>query len=195
MDILIATTNQGKLKEYRQIFADAPAKVLSLADVGLADVDIEEPFNTFAENAVHKAQAYAQMSGLLTIADDSGLEVDALDGRPGVFSARYAPTAEARIEKLLGELQNVPDEKRTARFQCVIAAVRGDQVETFAGVCEGHILHTVHGTGGFGYDPIFQPVGYEKTFSELTYEEKNAISHRGIASRGIAPKVLALLTE
>ena len=126
--LLIGTSNPGKLREYAVLLADLPVRLLSLRDAGLDSLDIEEPYETFEENAAHKARAYAQASGLLAFADDSGLVVDALGGRPGVYSARYGgPTDRDRYMKLLGELENVPDEQRTARFVCVSAAADPQQ--------------------------------------------------------------------
>lgn len=193
-DLLIASTNPGKIIEYRALFENAPLRLLSLSDVGLGDVDVEEPFETFIENARHKALSYARMAKRLTLADDSGLCVDALDGRPGVFSARYAPTAPERIQKLLGELQGILDERRTARFVCVIAVAdpHAGTVEIAEGTVEGRIAHQPgQGTTGFGYDPIFIPEGYGVPMSDVSPETKNAIDHRGQAARAILPYLLS----
>lgn len=194
IELLIASTNPGKIVEYRALFDGLPMQLLSLRDVGLGDVDIEEPYDTFIENARHKALSYARMANRLTLADDSGLCVDALDGRPGVYSARYAPTAPERIIKLLGELQNVPDERRSARFVCVIAVAdpQTETAETAEGTVEGRIAHQPgSGKTGFGYDPIFIPAGYNVPMSDVSPETKNAIDHRGNAARAILPYLLA----
>ena len=194
MDILlIGTSNPGKLREYGVLLAELPVRLLSLRDAGLELLEIEEPFETFEENAVHKARTYAQASGILAFADDSGVEVDALDGRPGVYSARYGgPTDRDRYMKLLGELQGVPDERRTARFVCIAAVCdpRHDpaEVETARGVVEGRIAHAPgEGGTGFGYDAVFIPNGYDTDFSHIPAAEKNRISHRGNAVRGLIP--------
>lgn len=194
MDILIGTSNPGKLREYGEIFADLPLRLLSPRDVGLETLEIDEPYETFAENAVHKARAYAQASGFAAFADDSGLMVDALGGRPGVYSARYGgPTDRDRYMKLLGELEAVPDEQRTARFICISAVAHGEQVETAEGIVEGRIAwQPGDPAGGFGYDAVFVPKGYNVVFSELPPGEKHEISHRGRAARGLIPALRRL---
>lgn len=196
MDLLIGTSNPGKLREYADLLSPLPMRLLNLRDAGLEGVDIEEPFDTFEGNARHKAAIYAERTGLLTLADDSGLVVDALDGRPGVYSARYGPTARERYMKLLDELQGVVDEQRTARFVCVVAVAdpRTGYVETARGTVEGRIAH-VPGTGqnGFGYDPVFIPDGYDVPLSDLPMQVKNAIDHRGNAVRAILPYLLTLV--
>ena len=139
---------------------------------------------TYEENALLKAREYAAHSGLLTLADDSGLEVDALDGRPGVHSARYAPDSPARIQKLLNEMKNVPDDQRRARFQCVIALAWPDgRTETTQGSCEGWIAHEPRGTHGFGFDPVFYMPEHNATMAELPESFKNTISHRAHAAQ------------
>lgn len=197
MDLLISTSNPGKLREYAILLADLGVNLLSPRDVGLADLDVEEPFETFAENAVHKARAYASASGMIALADDSGLEVDALGGRPGVYSARYGgPTDRDRYMKLLGEIEVVPDGERTARFVCVAAAAdpRRDIVETAAGYVEGVIAHAPgENLNGFGYDAVFIPDGYDRVFSALPMDEKNGISHRGRAVQALIPALRRLL--
>jgi XTP/dITP diphosphohydrolase len=160
---------------------------LSLVDVGLDKMDVEETGETFAANALLKAEAYCKASGLPTLADDSGLAVDALNGAPGVYSARYAPTAEERNTKLLKAIEGVPPEKRTARFVCVIALVLPDQVTVTAeGRVEGRIGFAPRGEHGFGYDPVFM-VDENRTMAELLPDEKNVISHRGRALFKLAP--------
>lgn len=192
--LLIASTNPGKLREYDQLLADLPFRLVDLKTIGLTALEVDEPYTTFAENALHKARAYARASGLLTLADDSGLVIDALNGRPGVQSARYAPTAEARIARVLGELEDVPDDQRTARFICAIAVVdpHDDSAIQAEGRVEGRIAR-VPGTGttGFGYDPIFIPQGYSVPMSDVAPEIKNAIDHRGSAARAIRPQLIA----
>jgi XTP/dITP diphosphohydrolase len=183
-NLLIATRNQKKKKELEDILGDLDAALLTLDE--LADVpEVIEDGSTFEANAIKKALTVAQLTNFVTLADDSGLEVDVLGGAPGIFSARFAgPQAndEANNRKLLALLQNIDERKRTARFVCVIAvAWPSGEVKTVTGVCPGTIAREAHGTGGFGYDPYFIPDGYEKTFAELPAEEKNRISHRGQA--------------
>jgi XTP/dITP diphosphohydrolase len=154
-------------------------------------LEVEETGATYTENARAKALQYMQASGLAVLADDSGIEVDALDGRPGVRSARYAGAGRSdqeRVEKLLAELDGVPDERRTARFRAVITVADTDgRIETVEGTVEGRIGHEPRGENGFGYDPVFLPDGYEVTTAELPSEEKNAVSHRGAAARKARP--------
>lgn len=182
MRLLIATTNPGKVREYADLFAGLQCELVSLADVGISN-DVDETGATYEENALLKAREYAAHSGLLTLADDSGLEVEALHGRPGVYSARYAPDSPKRIQKLLGELKNVPDDQRRARFQCVIVVAWPDgRTETTQGSCEGWIAHEPRGTHGFGFDPIFYMPEYNATMAELPESFKNTISHRAHAA-------------
>ena len=187
--LLVATGNPGKMREVSHILKGMPFRVLSLQDLGVS-MTVEETGATFAENAVLKANAYCASAGMLTMADDSGLVVDALDGRPGVLSARYGGEALSdpqRVELLLRELEGVPWEKRTARFRCVIAlAWPGGQVETVEGVVEGVIQYEPEGCNGFGYDPIFHLPERGCTTAQLSTSEKNLISHRGQAVRKAA---------
>jgi XTP/dITP diphosphohydrolase len=191
MELLIGTTNPGKIKEFSEMFAAIPMRVLSLRDVGLESLEIEEPFATYAENAAHKALRYAKSSGMNALADDSGLEVSVLGGRPGVYSARYGgPTDRDRNLKLLAEIEAIPDAERSARFVCVVAVAdpQTGAVEYGYGTCEGRIAGEIcEGTGGFGYDPVFIPVGYDVCFSALPTGVKNSLSHRGNAARNIIP--------
>ena len=191
--LLIATHNQGKLREYRALLADLPLKVVNLDEAGV-DFDVDETGTTFAENALLKARAYAAATGLLTWADDSGLEVDALDGAPGVYSARYAgpdATDEDRYRKLLHTLAAQPDAPRTARFRCVVALVTPDGAAyTTDGVCPGVIIDEPRGSHGFGYDPVFLLPDLGQTMAELPPATKNRISHRGRAAAA-AKTVLA----
>ena len=186
--LLVATHNAGKLAELRTLLRDAPVALVSLADVGIG-VDVEETGATLEENAALKATAYARLAGLRTLADDSGLEVDALGGAPGVYSARYAgpdATDGERIAKLLGNLACHP-QPWTARFRCVIAVAEPDGgAALYEGACEGVIISAPRGDNGFGYDPVFLLPEYNRTMAELTDAEKNAVSHRGIAARGAA---------
>lgn len=191
MDLLIGTSNPGKIREFGEILSELSLRLLSLREVGLQSMEIDEPFSTYAENAAHKARAYARESGLFALADDSGVEVDALDGRPGVYSARYGgPTDRDRNVKLLGEMKSIPDEERTARFVCVVAIAdpQSAAVEYGRGVCEGKIAPEIcDGVGGFGYDAVFIPVGYEVCFSALPAGTKHLLSHRGNATRNVIP--------
>ena len=183
--LLLATTNRHKVEEFRAIFADLPFTLLSLNDIQL-DMDVEETGTTFRENAELKARAYAQASGMLYLADDSGLEIDALGGAPGVYSARFAgpeATYEERFDILLKQLRDVPMEGRTARFRCVISlAEPSGYLHSVDGTIEGVIADAPRGKNGFGYDPIFLVPDLGKTTAELTAEQKNKISHRGRAA-------------
>lgn len=181
-EVLIATNNRGKAKDFETLFQPFGVQVLTLNDIEEA-IDVEETGVTFEENAILKAETVARLLNKIVIADDSGLEIDALNGAPGVYSARYAGTEksdEANIDKVLAELGTVPTEGRTARFRCVLAvAGPGLQTETFSGSCEG-LIHTERkGTNGFGYDPIFYVPEQERMMAELSPEEKSLISHRG----------------
>jgi XTP/dITP diphosphohydrolase len=182
MRLLIATTNPGKVKEFQTLLSGLNLELVGLNDIGLT-TEVEETGMTFAENAELKARAYAKTSGLLTLADDSGIEVEAMGGRPGVYSARYASSNEERIQKMLAEIKDVPDENRSARFQCAITLAWPDgRFETVSGTCEGFVAHEPHGNGGFGFDPIFYFPEYGQTMAELPIEVKNQISHRGKAA-------------
>ncbi len=189
MDILLATNNQGKVQELVRLLGDLPFNVRSLRDFPEVG-EIEEDGESFAENALIKARAGAGATGLLTLADDSGLEVDVLEGEPGVRSARFAgePKDDSRNNaKLLELLQDIPLNRRTARFKSVIALATPEGEEHLTeGTCEGLIGLQPRGQGGFGYDPLFYVPEYDKTFAELSLEEKNAISHRGKALRAAA---------
>jgi len=189
--LLFATSNAGKLRELRGLVGDA-VEVVSLRDLPPIPEPVEDGA-TFEDNALLKARAYAEASGLPALADDSGLCVDALDGRPGVLSARYAEGDDrARYEKLLSELASVPDEARTAAFVCALClALPGDTAPLIeVGRCEGRIGHTPRGSHGFGYDPVFLlPDG--KSLAELTSEQKASISHRGAAFQKMRPHLLS----
>ncbi len=193
--LLVATNNAGKLREYVELLCGLSLKLSTLAGEGIVD-EIEETGQSMEENAVQKASAYAALSGLITLADDSGLEVDALGGEPGPLSRRYAgdrATDRERNDFLLAKLKDVPRGKRTARFRCVIAiATPGGGIETCEGVCEGVIAFDSRGGSGFGYDPIFYLPELDKRVAELTLEEKNAISHRARAAQKARPILEAL---
>jgi XTP/dITP diphosphohydrolase len=184
MQLVLATNNKDKIREIKHLLDDLPVTVMTRDDF-LEFPDPEETGATLEANATLKACEIAAFCELPALADDSGLEVDALDGAPGVYSSRYAGpgcTYRDNNEKLLRELKDVPDDKRTARFRCVIAIAWGaDNVETVEGRAEGVIARDIAGREGFGYDPLFfyPPAG--KRFSEMTLEEKNAVSHRGLA--------------
>jgi XTP/dITP diphosphohydrolase len=186
MQLLIATNNRGKLVEYQAIFADQQLELLTLRDVGI-DWDVDETGETFAENAALKARAYGEASGLATLADDSGLEVEALGGFPGVRSARWAGPSDAdRNAALLARLAEVPAAPRGARFVCEAMLRLPDGREfTARGEVEGRILEAPRGANGFGYDPLFLIESLGRTAAELTREEKNRLSHRGRAAAGL----------
>ena len=177
--IVVATQNEHKVDEYRELLKDQGVELRSLKEYPNFP-EVEENGKTFAENAALKAVAASKYCDVPAFADDSGLEVEALDGRPGIYSARYAPTSAERIEKLLGELEGC--ENRRARFVCVIAiAINGEVIETFEGEVKGVITAIPRGEGGFGYDPVIQPDVYDQTFGEMAPELKNSISHRANA--------------
>jgi XTP/dITP diphosphohydrolase len=187
--LLIATTNRGKQAEFRRLLAGLPAELVTPEDIGL-DLEVEEPYATYAENAAAKADAYARASGLVSLADDSGIEVAALGWGPGVRSARWGGGRNA--ERVIEELEGVAD--RRARMVCVLAvAVPGEPqaVETFTGVVDGTIATGRRGEGGFGYDPIFL-VG-DRTTAEMSDAEKDRISHRGRAAASARPRLEELL--
>jgi len=181
---VVATRNLGKLREIAAILRALPLTVRGLEEFPEVRA-VEETGSTFEENACLKASAVARATGLLTLADDSGLAVDALSGRPGVLSARYAGEGagdEALCRKVLAELAGVPGERRQARFGCVVAAARPSGIIwTVEGTCSGYITEEMRGAGGFGYDPIFYYPPLGRTFAELTPAQKNAVSHRGRA--------------
>lgn len=187
-ELLIATGNQGKIAELQLLLASLPLRLRNLAEFpGITEV--EETGATFSDNAVLKARGYAKQTGLWALADDSGLEVEALNGAPGVFSARYGGaglTDGERLERLLEELSLRAPQQRRARFVCVIAIAdpQGQIVNLSTGKCDGQIAQAPRGTGGFGYDPVFVPEGFEQTFGELPQEIKQNISHRAHALQG-----------
>jgi len=184
MKLIAATNNAHKLEEIRAILADSGVELLSMRDAGLS-MEIEENGVTFEENAMIKAKAVYEATGIPAIGDDSGLEIDALGGAPGVYSARYAGEGASdldRIHKVWRELGDTPDDKRGAQFVCTVACILDEKTSfTVRGICRGRILRECRGEGGFGYDPCFLVPSLGKTYSELKPEEKNAISHRGNA--------------
>jgi XTP/dITP diphosphohydrolase len=186
--LLVATTNQGKIREIRELLRTAYLEILSLSDFPeLNFVQVHETGNTFAENAQIKAREYGRLAGIVTLADDSGLSVDALEGRPGVQSKRYGHSDPERIEKLLKELNNVPRTNRQAHFTCVMALYDPSSDKTYLaeGKVNGLIADRPTGSYGFGYDPVFYVPELEKTFGEVPASVKNQISHRFQALRGI----------
>lgn len=193
--VVIATKNKGKAKDFETLFTPLGYSVVTMFDVA-PDMEIEETGTTFEENAVLKAETLANALQTIVIADDSGLAVDALNGEPGVYSARYAGDHddEANIVKVLENLRDVADEKRTARFVCALA-IAGPAMETTTvfGSCEGTILREKRGENGFGYDPIFYVPELGRAMAELSPEEKAAISHRGNAIRKLADVLPSLL--
>ncbi|HVF51620.1 MAG TPA: RdgB/HAM1 family non-canonical purine NTP pyrophosphatase [Pyrinomonadaceae bacterium] len=199
-ELLIATRNAGKVREFASLLAGAPLRIRGLEEFPQT-TEVEETGRTFAENASLKARVYSAQTGLWTLADDSGLEVEALGGAPGIFSARYggphATTDAERTARLLSELAQTKDDARRARFVCVIALARphADAPELFTGECTGRIAHAPRGMNGFGYDPVFMPDGYEQTFGELSSEIKHDLSHRARALRGALAFIFRQLEE
>jgi XTP/dITP diphosphohydrolase len=206
MKLLFATTNEGKLSELRELLKDANVELMSLRDVP-PQPEIVEDGGTFLENAVKKARGWFVATGLPTLADDSGLCVEALKGEPGVRSARYgleptmtlpgSPKAKDRAnnQKLLAKLKEVPKEKRGAEFRCVLCLFtsKDGPPVVVSGVCRGEIVLSPRGSDGFGYDPLFQVEGMTRTMAELTREEKNRLSHRARAFAALLPRLEALL--
>jgi XTP/dITP diphosphohydrolase len=194
--LLLASANQGKLRELRTILHGLPVELIGLAEAGHGEPpEVAETGDTFLENALLKGRAYAAWSGLAAVADDSGLEVDALAGAPGVRSARYAgPGAgdQANLDKLLAALAGVPTGRRTARFRCAAVLVDPEAGEWHTEAAwEGQLLDAPRGTGGFGYDPVFLPDGWELTSAEVDPATKDAASHRGKAFRALRPAIEA----
>ncbi len=195
--LLVATHNKGKVKEFAEMLADLQVNWLGLDEAGVVR-DVEETGTTFRENALLKAQAYAVETGLLTLADDSGLVVDALDGQPGVYTGRYGGPGLSYAERytlLLHKLRAVPWARRTARFCCVIllAGPDGTVLEEAEGVCEGYIAFEPAGSGGFGYDPVFYVAEKGVTMASLDSAVKHTLSHRGRAMKAIEPRLRDML--
>lgn len=196
-NLLVATHNRGKVVEYSEMLAALDVQWRSLDDIGFA-LEVEETGDSFQANAILKSQAYAAETGLLTLADDSGLEVDALARGPGIYTARYGGpglTPQQRYEYLLANLQDVPWPLRSARFRCVIALAGEDGalLGTAEGVCEGMIAKEARGAGGFGYDPVFYLPDRGQTMAQLAPYEKHAISHRGRALQAVEPLLRKVL--
>ena len=198
--LLVATGNPGKVKEFAELLSTIDVEWMGQKDTGY-DMDVEETGSTFEENAILKATEWAKLTGHVTLADDSGLEVDALDGAPGLYTARYGSpemTDEERYLYLLQNIKDVPEEKRTARFRCVIAVAAGDGtvLKVADGICPGRIAFEPRGSHGFGYDPVFMPDGFEgKTFAELGSEIKHPISHRGQATKILEPFLTSFVSK
>lgn len=188
-EAIIATHNPGKVKEFKEILEPRGYDVKSLAEIGFTE-EIEETGHTFEENAIMKAEAVAKAVNKMVIADDSGLSIDNLGGRPGVYSARYAGEQkddQANIAKVLSELKGIEKEQRTARFRCALAvSIPGEETKTVEGHVEGYIAEEPRGEYGFGYDPIFIVKDKDKTMAELTSDEKNKISHRADALKKLS---------
>ena len=186
--LFLATRNRGKLREITRILEGLPLEVVGLGE--FPDFPpVEETGETFLENALLKARAAASFTGLPSLADDSGLEVDALRGAPGVMSSRYAGKEgddAANVARLLREMEGIPEKRRGARFVCVLVLAHPDgRWVSLEGTCRGRIATSPRGTGGFGYDPVFIPEGMDRTMAQLSLEEKNALSHRGAALRAL----------
>jgi len=198
--LLIATGNSGKVREYAELLSGISFELVSLKDLGITH-EVDETGETFEENAWLKASEYAALSGLLTLADDSGLEVDALGGDPGVRSARYGGDAcqgdEDRVSLLLKNLEDVPWDKRTARFRCAIAVVEsgGTAVTQAKGSVDGMIQYSPQGNDGFGYDPVFFIPSHYRTLAQISLAEKNQLSHRGNAAKIVVESLKNLITD
>jgi XTP/dITP diphosphohydrolase len=199
--LVLATRNQGKITEFRRILDElAPGQIELIGVDQFPDlVDVDETGSTFEENSLLKSRYTCLATGLPAIADDSGLCVDFLNGDPGIFSARWAGNHgndQANIEKLLEQLKDVPDIDRTAHFICIASLVMPDgRVQVAEGRFEGHILHAPVGENGFGYDPIFQPLGLSISSAQMSAQEKDLVSHRGKSLRAIAPHVIQMLAS
>ncbi len=185
MKIVAATGNKHKIEEIESITRKFGMNVITKAEAGVGDLEVEETGTTFEENSLIKAEAIMKATGMPAIADDSGLEADALNGAPGVYSARFSgegATDESNNAKLLKLMENIPDDERSARFVSVVTLCFPDGTVVAArGECPGTLRRSPRGDGGFGYDPLFVPVGYDKTYAEISAEEKNIISHRAKA--------------
>jgi non-canonical purine NTP pyrophosphatase, rdgB/HAM1 family len=189
--VLIASNNQGKIREIKTLLADFDVRIRTLKDLGIT-VDVPETGTTFKENASLKAEALSKKTHLITIADDSGLSVDVLNGEPGIFSARYSgpeKDSERNIDKLLRKLEGVPMTQRAAHFSCTLAlSIPGEATHFVVGRCDGVITMARHGTDGFGYDPVFLVSDEKETFAEMGDEKKNQISHRALALKQLREK-------
>ncbi len=197
MTIVLATKNKDKIREIKEILSDLPVELKTMADFPEMP-DVEEDGVTLEENALKKAMEFHKLIGLAALADDTGLEVDALSGAPSVYSSRFAGEKASyrdNREKLLKELKDVPEDNRGAQFRCVVAFVNGSRKITTEGIVRGKILQEEQGKSGFGYDPVFWVPEFKKTFAEIDLEKKNAISHRGIAFRKMKAEFKILLSK
>ena len=191
LKLVIATGNIGKVKEIQEKLNEYPLTIESLQDYPQMS-ELQEDGKTFAENSILKATAVSNYTNLPALADDSGLEIDYLGGKPGLYSSRWGKNDRERVERVLKELEGVKEEQRKARFICVMSLViPGNKFFTTQGICSGKITFLPRGNGGFGYDPIFNPDGYELTFSQMGKKLKNKISHRAIALDGMIPQIIA----
>jgi XTP/dITP diphosphohydrolase len=188
--LIVATKNKGKVKEIKELLSGLDYQILSLEEAGVA-IDVEENGQTFEENALIKARAIHQLMGGMVIADDSGIEIDFLNGAPGIYSARFLGDVSDidRYEGVLALLEGIPEEYRTARFRCVVSLVSDEEALTFQGTMEGRIAHEPRGDNGFGYDPVFYVPELGMTVAEMDSDTKNRISHRGRAFRLLADKL------
>lgn len=197
--IVISTGNQHKVNEIKHILKDLPFEVISKNEIGLKDIEIIEDENTLEKNSIKKAKALAKRIDYMVIADDSGLFVDALDGQPGIYSSRYGGEKgnySKNNEKLLNELNGVALENRTGSFKTVIALIKENkEIITINGECKGKIAFETRGKGGFGYDPLFIPEGFDKSFGELDEKIKNQISHRAKALKGLKELLSKLIKD
>lgn len=197
--LVLSTDNIHKVKEIQDILSDLPIEVLSKKEIGLEDLDVVEDGKTLEENSIKKSKALADNIDYMVMADDSGLFVEALGGKPGVYSARYAGKDgddAANNKKLLKELEKVPFEDRIGSFMTVISLITEEkEIFTIKGECKGHILFEPRGENGFGYDPLFVPEGYDRTFGELDEDTKNRISHRGRALDKMKGLLVQLIEE
>jgi XTP/dITP diphosphohydrolase len=197
--LILSTGNLHKVEEIKDILKDLPIEVISKKEIGLGDFEIEEDGTTLEENSIKKAKALSDRVEGMVIADDSGLFVDILNGEPGVYSSRYAGEEgndEKNNKKLLEELKDIPMEERTAKFKAVITLIAEDkEIRTLYGECKGTIGFGPKGENGFGYDPLFTPEGYDKTFGELGEEIKNKISHRAKALENLREELRILLED
>ena len=199
MTLLIATGNEGKLDQFRALLASLPLKLVGPADVGLSSFEVAEDGDTLEANATHKARAWSAASGLPALADDTGLFVDALNGAPGVYPARWGGpglSMAQRRQRLLEALGDLPQAERSARFVCVIAVARGQRLELAHGEYAGRIAQAeMPGPAGFGYDSIFIPQDADRSWAQLPPDEKNRHSHRGLAAARILPLLRYMLPE
>lgn len=188
--LIVATKNKGKVKEIKELLSGLDYQILSLEEAGVA-IDVEENGQTFEENALIKARAIHQLMGGMVIADDSGIEIDFLNGAPGIYSARFLGDVSDidRYEGVLALLEGIPEEYRTARYRCVVSLVSDEEALTFQGTMEGRIAHEPRGDNGFGYDPVFYVPELGMTVAEMDSDTKNRISHRGRAFRLLADKL------